>query len=422
MSQESFAENAVEGLSEPIAIFMGVSSQQNPRQNLTDDEMNVLVSGFEKYGIKATRFDTEQAKETSMLVISNMGIQTPFVPASEFVDTVSILNSIINEIHPIEGNKLRQHGFAHPVTIGQMMESVSENETERYSFVGRITNPNPQKTEDIMQKHGHDFIQRMLDKAQNLPDANLDESGLSFYNGSSFPQPYLIAPKTESRAVTYASEDYRIACDYSTGGTKYGFIKEFESTSEKITGYMDFGIENGEKPVIGNAYETPLYPGSSRLRNIILDINQDGQHTFKVIPQNNSEWQDFMELHRPGYEANPKMLHRRKNQKREAADGKLKTHSLISQMEEYNKIRILAEQRGISVEAMKKAALPTQHQHKSDIVHTEIQNKPQNQERKSGKVSKFIAKLRGLGKKENKAVTKTTLNIRDIKNKGKSIE
>ena len=112
------------------------------------------------------------------------------------------------------------------------------------------------------------MVIEMCIRDRNLPDANLDESGLSFYNGSSFPQPYLIAPKTESRAVTYASEDYRIACDYSTGGTKYGFIKEFESTSEKITGYMDFGIENGEKPVIGNAYETPLYPGSSRLRNI----------------------------------------------------------------------------------------------------------------------------------------------------------
>ena len=423
MNQKYYAENAAEGLSEPVAIFMGVSSRQNPKQNLSDDEMNALVNVFENYGVKAARFDAEQAKETSRLVVSETGIRTPFVPASEFEDTISLINSIINEIPPIEGHKLKQHGLAHPVTISQMMEPASENETERYSFVhGVKANPDPQKAEDIMQKHGHDFIQRMLDKARELPDAKLDESGLFFYNGSNFPQPYLIAPKTENRALTYASDDYDIASDYSTGGSGYGFIKEFESTGGTITGYMDYGIENMDSPVAGNAYEVPLYPGSSRLKNIILDINENGGHVFKVIPQNNPEWQDFMELHRPGYDANANMLHRRKNQKKEAAEGKLKTHSLISQMEEYNKIKTLAEQRGISVEAMKRSSLQTQCQYKPNIAHTETQSKPQNKKEKSGNLSKFIAKLRGLGKKGNKAVIKTTLNIRDMQNKGRTME
>ena len=47
---------------------------------------------------------------------------------------------------------------------------------------------------------------------------------------SNFPQPYLITPKAGSRALTYASEDYHVACHYSTRGSEYGFIKEFEST------------------------------------------------------------------------------------------------------------------------------------------------------------------------------------------------
>ncbi len=420
MSQESFVKNAAEGLSEPVAIFMGVSSRQNPRLNLVDDEINALVTGFEKYGIKATRFDAKQAKETSRLVVSETGIRTPFVPAAEFADTVNLINSIISEIPPVEGHKLKQHGFAHPVTISQMMDPVRENETERYSFVyGVKANPDPQKAEDIMQKHGDNFIQHMLEKAKELPDAKLDESGQSYYNGSNFPQPYLIAPKTESRALIYACDDYHIACYYcSTEGSEYGFIKEFESI-EGITGYMDFGIENADGPVAGNAYEVALYPGNSRLKNIILDLNENGGHVFKVIPQNDPEWQDFMELHRPGYIANVNMLHRRKNQKKEAVDGRLKTHSLISQMEEYEKIKILAEQRGISVEAMKKRSFPTQCQYKPKAVCTEIQNKSQNNK---GKLSKFIAKLRGLGKRANKTVTKTALNIRNIKNKGKTIE
>lgn len=61
---------------------------------------------------------------------------------------------------------------------------------------------------------------------------------------SNFPQPYLITPKAGSRALTYASEDYHVACHYSTRGSEYGFIKEFESTIGAIVGYMDFGIEN----------------------------------------------------------------------------------------------------------------------------------------------------------------------------------
>lgn len=85
---------------------------------------------------------------------------------------------------------------------------------------------------------------------------------------SNFPQPYLITPKAGSRALTYASEDYHVACHYSTRGSEYGFIKEFESTIGAIVGYMDFGIENQDSPVMENAYEVPLYPGNSRLKNI----------------------------------------------------------------------------------------------------------------------------------------------------------
>ena len=112
---------------------------------------------------------------------------------------------------------------------------------------------------------------------------------------SNFPQPYLITPKAGSRALTYASEDYHVACHYSTRGSEYGFIKEFESTIGAIVGYMDFGIENQDSPVMENTYEVPLYPGNSRLKNIILDINENGVHVFKVIPQNDSDWQDFMD-------------------------------------------------------------------------------------------------------------------------------
>lgn len=130
-----------------------------------------------------------------------------------------------------------------------------------------------------------------------------------------------------------------------------------------------------------------------------MDINENGVHVFKVIPQNDSDWQDFMELHRPGYNANTKMLHRRKSQKKEDTVGKLKTHSQISQTEEYNKIKMLAEQRGIPVEAKKKA-LPQQCQYRSSIVLTETQDKSQNKKEKFGKLSKFIAELRGLGKKK----------------------
>ena len=72
---------------------------------------------------------------------------------------------------------------------------------------------------------------------------------------SNFPQPYLITPKAGSRALTYASEDYHVACHYSTRGSEYGFIKEFESTIGAIVGYMDFGIENQDSPVMAISEE-----------------------------------------------------------------------------------------------------------------------------------------------------------------------
>ena len=47
-----------------------------------------------------------------------------------------------------------------------------------------------------------------------------------------------------------------------------------------------------------------------------------------------------------------------------------------------------------------KKALPQQCQYRSSITLTETQDKSQNQKEEFGKLSKFIAELRGLGKKK----------------------
>ena len=47
-----------------------------------------------------------------------------------------------------------------------------------------------------------------------------------------------------------------------------------------------------------------------------------------------------------------------------------------------------------------KKALPQQCQYSSSITLTETQDKSQNKKEEFGKLSKFIAELRGLGKKK----------------------
>lgn len=423
MDNNRFIESSIENISEPVAIFMGISSKRNPREELTDQEINLLVSSFEAYGIKTARFDAESAKDPSNLVVSKSGIQSPFIPLDEFPSTVEFISSIIeNTQQPDMNDELRPHGFGHPVTINQMMEPAKENPNEQFSLVANIrAHPDPDKAEDILDKRGRDFIEDMLNKSAYLPDATLNNENC-FYNGSSFPQEFLIAPKTESRAVTYGCEACDIALDYSTTGNKYGFIKEYERTSDRFDGYMDFGIENGSSSVSAGAYEHPLYPGNCRLKNVILHLDQDGKHLFKTLPRQDPEWQDFMELHRPAYVADNIMLNRRKNQKNSVNDGQAQTYSIISQAEEYNRLKSLAEQRGVSIEIAKKGLQQSQTStltaDKPEHSAAPTEHKKDSSKRK---LARHIAKLRGIVKQVSKAVKKTTLDLTKINNNGKEL-
>lgn len=428
--EELIFDSARTGLNEPVAVFMGVSPNTNTiaaEENYADDldnpTLNSLVENFQSHGIKACRFDSPEAEDSSFLVVSNTGLQSAFIPPEEFEKTALTMKHIVDEVsgaHVI--------GKAHPVQEWQMMGAVDDRSGYSVPEMG-ITHPDSKKCDEIKAKYGPDFIEDMLKEAQNLPDTVYHEGDI--LTGSQHAQHYQIGPFYESRSVIYGTLEPSVAETYPLCAADYAFIKSYEPLG-KIEGTKAFGIEFCGKPAQGeDIYEVPLYPGSSRPREeIFLRISDEqGNPHSKVIPQNAPKWQDFMELHRSGYDSGNKHLQvRRHNLKQEAQNGNLKTNSLLAQMNK-SEIEKIADYRGVSADRM--IVRQQQQKQKAKNVVRETKNEKgtniavgkgtlSENKTESKNAGKQISTIRGLGQQEAKPVTKTELNplLTNSKQKG----
>lgn len=437
-------ENAKLGLNEPIAVFMGVSVHDY-RYQLDDSQIDSVVETFQNFGVKSARYDSVEAEDSSYMIVSPTGLQSAFIPPAEFEDTAMMMESILNEVpSSLSGEKLNRLGLVHPVQIDQLMDPISIDEKNRINITGNgQIHPQMEKVEEILDRRGLNFQKEMLARTSSLPDAEFKDDGSQIYNGSPFPQPYLIAPTSENKAVVFGSIDSGVSRRYASNGVELNeslsFIKAYEPIGNTITGYSDYGIERGTPPVkTEESYETPIYPGSSRFKELILKVKEsDGSVSYKKSPENDPEWQDFMELYRPGFEAGKNMLNRRNNQKQEQKNGNLKTHSIIAQVakkkneleqglnheektniSQINKEEIskIAELSGRSVGSLLKVHHPAEQKNKeTPSKEQDIENKKENSDKKMGKQ---ITIIRGLAKDESKAVNKSVLDLTQTRNRG----
>lgn len=431
-------DSATIGIDESVAIFLGLSLSKKKRRYLEDEHIDLVVKSFKDQGINAARYDSADAESPSALVITKTGLQTPFIPPDELQATANLLEKVIGDIPEIS-----IYGYAHPAINDQLMEPVYDTNK---LIDSENTHPNPDKVRDILEKHGQDFIPKMLEKAQSLPDAVLDDNFT--YSGSSIPQPFLIAPRSENKAFVYGAVESKKALEYPHDNMPYSFIRRYEgkaefngfigfdSETEQKVGYPNYGLERGKKLVSGDrSYEIPIYPGSHIYLGLILKMKDDqGNTLLKEIPESNPDWQDFIEINRPGYiDDNKHLLKRRANQKeqnnneavyslveqivrhqeRQQNEAQKETLPQRTQNEDLEKIAGLS---GRSVESLKAAIQSTQPKSK------EIQSQEESKEKQSvtddKEIGRQITNFRGLGTIEPQPVNKTTLDINKIKDQG----
>lgn len=430
-------DSATIGIDKPVAIFLGLSLSKKKRKYLEDEHIDLVVKSFQNEGINAARYDKIEAESPSALVITRTGLQTPFIPPDELQATVIQLDKIIDDISGIS-----TYGYAHPAINDQLMEPVYD---KNKLIDIENTHPNPDKVREILEKHGQNFISKMLEKAQSLPDAVLDDSFT--YSGSSVPQPFLIAPRSENKAFIYGAVESKNASVYPHGDIPYSFIRRYEgkaefngfigfdAEAEQRVGYPDYGLERGKKRISGDrSYEIPIYPGSHVYLGLILKMKDNqGNVLLKEIPETSPDWQDFIEINRPGYiDDNKHLLKRRANQKEQ--NNNETVYSLFEQMvrhqeqqqaevqkeiprsTKYEEITKIADLSGRSVESL--IAAHQSVEQKNQRASGKEESKEKEAEVNDKDIGRQITNIRGLGAIEAKPVIKTTLDITKVQDKG----
>lgn len=323
---------AFEDLKEPAAVFIGYENI-DPVHTDNNELIDRLVKHFNDRNIQAARFDTPDAENVSTLIVTPTGIQSPMIAPDDAKDAALLYGSIINEV---EGMKVQ--GFPNSVVCSQMTSPIESYPDEIRGYkMSPYPHPSPKVIDEILERRGEDFESRMVAKMETLEQVTPDNMEL-LYSGKSFPQPHLITKEQESRAVVYSAPEINIAQEYPPLNTanpnSYSFVQTYHKADHQLK-FMDLGWEEGRPPVANNAqwYESIVWPHKNEPGpTLIHKLDEKGSHVFYKIPDNDPEWKDLMEMHRPAYtQGNNHMLKRRENLKIQEAEGKLQTHNFMGE-------------------------------------------------------------------------------------------
>lgn len=380
---------AFDDLEEPAAVFIGYRNL-DPIHNNENQIIDKLVKRFNELKIKAARFDTPQAEDPSVLIVTPTGIQSPMIAPEDTKDAALLYGSVINSIDETEVK-----GFPNSVVCSQLTAPIEEYADEIRGYkMSPHAHPSPKVIDEILERRGEDFESRMVAKFATLEKVSPDDPEL-LYSGKEFPQQHLITRQTENRAVVYATPEIKIAQEYPalnpSNPHAYTFVQSYYK-AEKQLKFMDFGWEDGRPPVLDDNqwYESVVWPHKNKQGPVLLHkLDEHGNHVFYKIPENDPEWQDFLELQRPAYtENNPHLLKRRQNLLRQVAEGNLQVHDFMgekripnhdnikhnsNQMSATSKsekaddlFSIMAKKRGLTPNAMRKLAAAS---HKRNAVN-----------------------------------------------------
>lgn len=331
-------------ITEPVALYFSYvdtdrydyyMKNRYALANLHSHCKNELVNYLKNKKFLAVSDESTLSVHSGTIVVSDSGIQTPFIKPYIVKDFTIELLDIIN--HSQFATPLSQ---VLAVRISQL-PSPSISEQADTALFTCLHHPDAQMRDYIHFRYGKNFINDMYRYAwDNGEDAeprkrrdytpeNLDEE---LYSGRKLAiEPFYCYARNdlESRYLIYGTPDYKHAVKFSGQDASFGLIHHYGKMTDQQY-YESFDIESGGKPQKekDKQVETIVIPEENAYRGLEMYM----QTRCYDIPEDDEKWTAFKEYCRAAYMPNnANMIQRRKNILKEAKEngGKAVTYMPI---------------------------------------------------------------------------------------------
>lgn len=325
-------------IKEPVALFFSYVDvekydfyQKNNFElvNLSSHYKSELIEYLRENNYVAVSDASTLASHPATIVVSNKGIQTPFLEPEKVEEFIIELLDKINKskfVMPLS------HVIA--VRLEQLPAPVISEDNNEKIFT-HLLHPDGYLRKYIEYRQGKDFVYRMYKKAwengeNNEPrkKLNYDVSDMSqdLYSGRKLAiEPYYCYARNdmEARYLVYATPNYNHSAKFCGYDEKSGFgLIHHYGKSEKQEYYQSFAIELGGLPQNKkeNQIETIVIPKENEYRGLEMYMKT---RSFD-IPED-ADWEEFKEYCRAAYMPNNEnMKKRRINILKEAKENNLR--------------------------------------------------------------------------------------------------
>lgn len=329
-SFKKFLDNpSIRHINEPVTLFFSYVDadkfdyyEQNKHDlaNLKSSCKEQLTSYLKREGYCVVTDDNPLAANPSTMVVSESGIQTPFLNQKKINLTAERLLSDI-----ADSKFALPRSYVLAVRLEQLPPPVLSSTPETAPFK-HLRHPNQKLLEDIHYLYGRDFFKNMYRRAWSWGEEtterlkqsfNLKDLSQPLYSGRGLAvEPFYCYARNdlESRYLVFATADYAYAAKYCCHKEQqFGFIHNYQKSPLQPF-YDDCGIERGWAPERKKAFklETMVVPGVNRY----LYPEMFMQERTYIIPSDDEMWKVFLEYYRAGYmprNDNPYLIQRRLN-------------------------------------------------------------------------------------------------------------
>ncbi len=274
-----------------------------------------LIQHLRKLDYFAVAEDSNLAAHPATIVVSNSGIQTPFIEPKRAKEFAKLLASDIEK-----------SGFVKPLSkifairLEQLPAPVLYEQEEAPLF-SHLRHPDGRMLKYIKSKYGDNLIDDLCEEAfrrgqsitprlAEIPNiADLNESLYSGRKYTLWPYYSFARNDLESRYEIFATPYFKHALNFSGGDEKFGLVHTYEKSENQLyykSYMMELGGRAQTKPE--NQIETVVVPKINKYRGLEICI----QGRSFLVPQHDERWLVFKEFCRAAYIPKNQMLKQRR--------------------------------------------------------------------------------------------------------------
>ena len=274
-----------------------------------------LIKHLRELKYNAVAEDSNLAAHPATIVVSNSGIQTPFIEPSLAYEYALTLAKAVEK-----------SGFVKPLSkifairLEQLPAPVLYEQEEAPLF-SHLRHPDGRMLKYIKSKYGDNLIDDLCEEAFRLGKdiaprlaeiPNIADLNESLYSGRKYTLwPYYSFARNdlESRYEIFATPYFKHAINFSGGDEKFGLVHAYEKSENQLY-YKSYMLELGgraqTKPE--NQIETVVVPNINKYRGLEICI----QGRSFLVPKNDERWLVFKEFCRVAYLPNNQMMKQRR--------------------------------------------------------------------------------------------------------------